>query len=128
VDIVTPPLDGTILPGITRLSCIELLEAHTAQRTILPGIPATQRLHTHERPITMRELAAWSDEGKVVEAFGVGTAVLVLPIGRVGYEGKDLVLPSEEGLGAVGKALLERVLDIQMGRFQWEDWSEECKV
>lgn len=128
VDIVTPPLDGTILPGITRRSCIELLEAHTAQRTVLPGVPATQRLHTSERPITMRDLAAWLNEGRLVEAFGVGTAVAVLPIGRIGYEGKDLVLPSEKGLGQVGKALLERMLDILTGRFEWEGWSEVCEV
>ncbi|GLB36823.1 putative class-IV pyridoxal-phosphate-dependent aminotransferase family protein [Lyophyllum shimeji] len=128
LDVVTPPLDGTILPGITRLSCIELLQAHTEGRTVLPGIPATQRLYTHERPITMRELAAWTEEGKVVEAFGVGTAVAVLPIGRIGHEERDLVLPSQEGLGVVGKALLRRVLDIQTGRFEWEGWSEVCEV
>ncbi|KAF8055623.1 aminotransferase [Lyophyllum atratum] len=128
LDIVTPLLDGTILPGITRLSCIALLEAHTAGKTVLPGIPETRRLHTAERPITMTELVAWSEEGKLVEAFGVGTAVAVAPIGKIGYEGKDLVCPSEAGLGEVGRALLERVLGIQTGRVDWEDWSQTCDL
>ncbi|KAG5639162.1 hypothetical protein DXG03_003838, partial [Asterophora parasitica] len=69
LDIVTPPLDGTILPGITRRSALELLEAHTAKQTVLPGIPSAQRLHTHERAVTMHDLAAWSEEGKLLEAF-----------------------------------------------------------
>ncbi|KAG5650720.1 hypothetical protein H0H81_011267 [Sphagnurus paluster] len=129
LDIITPPLDGTILPGLTRLSCLALLDAHTAHRTVLPNLPPTLRLHTHERPLTMPELAAWSAEGKLLEAFGVGTAVAVAPVGRIGWEGKDLVLPSENrGLGDVGRALLDRILDIQTGKVAWEDWSETCDV
>ncbi|KAF5376854.1 hypothetical protein D9615_007289 [Tricholomella constricta] len=129
LDVVTPPLDGTILPGLTRLSCLALLDAHTARRTVLPGLRPALRLHTHERALTMPELAAWSAEGKLLEAFCVGTAVAVAPVGRIGWEGKDLVMPSEEtGLGEVGKALLERVLDIQTGRVEWEGWSVVCEV
>lgn len=75
----------------------------------------------------MHELAAWSAEGKLLEAFGVGTAVIVAPVGRIGWEGKDLVLPSEKtGLGVVGKALWERVVDIQVGKFEWQGWSVPC--
>ncbi|KAG6826548.1 hypothetical protein H0H92_015401, partial [Tricholoma furcatifolium] len=125
LDIITPPLDGTILPGITRLSCIELLDAHTAQKTVLPGIPTTRKLYTHERPLTMPEVVAFSEAGTLLEAFGVGTAVAVAPVGRIGYEGKDLVLPAESaGLGAVGQALFDRLLDIQTGKVEWENWSE----
>ncbi|KAG6915375.1 hypothetical protein DXG01_011776 [Tephrocybe rancida] len=128
LDVITPPLDGTILPGLTRLSCLELLDAHTAQKTVLPGIPASQKLHTHERTLTMPEIAGYSEAGTLLEAFGVGTAVAVAPIGRIGYEGRDLVLPSENtGLGDVGRALLERILDIQTGKVEWEDWSETCE-
>jgi len=127
LDIVTPPLDGTILPGITRASCLSLLDAHTAGLLTLPGILSTQRLNTHERIITMSELTAWSNQGKLLEAFGVGTAVIVAPVGRIGWEGKDLVLPSEEkGLGIVGKALWERLVDIQSGKVEWEGWSVPC--
>lgn len=127
LDIVTPPLDGTILPGITRASCLALLEGHTQGLLTLPGIAPTRRLYTHERTLTMSEIAAWSAQGTLLEAFGVGTAVIVAPVGRIGWEGKDLVLPSEEkGLGVVGKALWERVVDIQVGKVEWEGWSVPC--
>ncbi|RDB20773.1 Branched-chain-amino-acid aminotransferase, mitochondrial [Hypsizygus marmoreus] len=128
LDIITPPLDGMILPGLTRASCLELLDAHTQGKTVLPNIPASTRLHTHERVLTMHELVAWSAEGKLLEAFCVGTAVVVAPVGRIGFEGKDVVLPTEDaGLGLVGKALWERVVDIQSGRVPWEDWSVTCE-
>jgi branched-chain amino acid aminotransferase len=123
---MTPRLDGTILPGITRLSCLELLEAHTHQKTELPSIPPTQRLHTSERTMTMHDLITWSAEGKLVEAFVVGTAVIVAPVQRIGFEGKDLVLPTV-GLGPVSKALRERIMDIQTGKVQWDNWSAVIK-
>ena len=122
LDVLTPPLDGTILPGVTRASCIALLEAHTSQIFELPGIPLTQRLHAHERTVTMHDLKSWSALGKLVEAFVVGTAVIVAPVQRIGFEGKDLVLPTE-GLGPVSQALRERIVDIQTGKVQWSDWS-----
>ncbi|KAG6885239.1 hypothetical protein C0993_004533 [Termitomyces sp. T159_Od127] len=128
VDVITPPLDGTILPGITRRSCLELLDAHTANKIVLRGVPASRKLYTHERTLTMPEVAAYSDAGTLLEAFGVGTAVAVAPIGRIGYEGRDLVIPSEDiGLGDVGNALLERLLDIQTGLVEYEGWSQTCK-
>jgi len=119
---MTPALDGTILPGVTRASCLALLEAHTHQKTHLLNIPPTRRLHAHERTVTMHDLKAWSVEGKLLEAFVVGTAVIVAPVGRIGFEGKDLVLPTV-GLGPVGKALWDRIVDIQTGKVQWDNWS-----
>ncbi|RDB27397.1 Branched-chain-amino-acid aminotransferase, mitochondrial [Hypsizygus marmoreus] len=128
LDVITPPLDGLILPGLTRASCLELLDAHTQGKTVLPNIPASTRLHTHERILTMHDLIAWSAEGKLLEAFCVGTAVVIAPVGRIGFEGKDIVLPTEDtGLGLVGKGLWERVVDIQGGRYPWEDWSVTCE-
>lgn len=124
---MTPPLDGTILPGVTRSSCIALVEAHTSGRTVLPGLAPSLRLHVHERALTMPELAAWSAEGRLLEAFGVGTAVIVAPVGRIGFQGKDLVLPSQEGImQPVARALFERIGDIQTGKYEWEDWSFVC--
>ncbi|KAG5334683.1 hypothetical protein C0989_003095 [Termitomyces sp. Mn162] len=128
LDVITPPLDGTILPGITRHSCLELLEAHNS-RAVLPGIPASTKIYTYERTLTMPHVALYFGDGTLLEAFGVGTAVAVAPIGRIGYEGRDLVLPSENvGLGDVGRALLERLIDIQTGRVEFENWSEICEV
>jgi len=72
--------------------------------------------------MTMHDLISWSAEGKLVEVFVVGTAVIVAPVGRIGFEGNDLVLPTV-GLGPVSKALWERILDIQTGKVEWNNWS-----
>lgn len=76
----------------------------------------------------MDDLAAWSSEGRLLEAFGTGTAVIVAPVGRIGFKGKDLELPKHEGgLGPIGKALWERIVEIQEGRIEWESWSVLCE-
>ncbi len=128
-DLYTPPLDGTILPGVTRDSILALAAAHPS-RTVLPGLPKDTHLHPAERTLTMPELAAWVAEGRVLEVFAVGTAVVVAPIGRIAWAGKDVVLPTFEegaGYGPVSKALRERLTDIQEGRFEWEGWSVPCE-
>ncbi|OJT14249.1 Branched-chain-amino-acid aminotransferase, mitochondrial [Trametes pubescens] len=127
LDVYTPPLDGTILPGVTRDSILALASAHPS-RTLLPGLPETLRLHTTERELTMTELNTWAQNGSLLEAFGVGTAVIVAAVGRIGHEGKDINLPTYEGgLGPVGRALYDRISDIQEGKFEWEDWSVVCE-
>lgn len=126
---ITPPLDGTILPGLTRASCLELTASHSSKKTILPGLPDTLCLHIHEQPITMAQLVAWSKEGKLLEAFGVGTAVIVAPVGRIGFEGQDVLVKEHEGgLGPVGKALWKRIVEIQEGRVPWGNWSVVCEA
>lgn len=74
----------------------------------------------------MHDLNSWSAEGKLVEAFVVGTGVIITPVGRIGFEGKDLVLPLT-GLGPVSQALRERIGDIQTGKTQWNGWSVVLK-
>ena len=125
---LTPPLDGTILPGITRDSCLALCAAHPS-RTTLPGLSPEIVLHAEERVLTMSDLAAWSEEGRLLEAFTVGTAAVVSTVGRIGYKGKDIVLPAHEGvMGPVARALFDRIIDIQEGKFEWEDWSVPCEA
>lgn len=123
---ITPPLDGTILPGITRASTLELVAAHPS-RTTLPGLSSDVRLHAVERELTLPQLAAWADEGRLLEAFTVGTAVVVAAVGRIGHNDKDIILPPHEGaLGPVAKGLYERITEIQEGRIEWEGWSVPC--
>ena len=127
LDVVTPPLDGTILPGITRASILELVAAHPS-RTTLPGLPPAVVLHACERSMTMAELFAWEAEGRLLEAFSVGTAAVVAAVGRIGYEGRDIVLPEHEGaLGPVGRGLYDRLTAIQDGKFEWEEWAVLCE-
>jgi branched-chain amino acid aminotransferase len=71
-ELVTPPLDGTILPGVTRDSILQL-SRQWGEFTV------------SERPVTMRELCVASEEGRIVEMFGSGTAAIVSPIKHVRY-------------------------------------------
>uniref|UniRef100_D8QEG6 Branched-chain-amino-acid aminotransferase n=1 Tax=Schizophyllum commune (strain H4-8 / FGSC 9210) TaxID=578458 RepID=D8QEG6_SCHCM len=124
-DLITPPLDGTILPGITRLSILELANAHTAGRTVLPGLPADRKIHTHEKVVTMPQVRAWAADRTLLEFFCCGTAVIVVPVGRIWFDGADVSLGglAASALGPVAAALRERLVDIQEGRVSWEGWS-----
>ena len=77
-EIVTPMLSGSILPGITRKSCIEVLkkEGYTV----------------HERLLSIDELKAAMENGTLEEAWGCGTAAVVSPIDLLSYEGTDYVI------------------------------------
>ncbi|KAF8883825.1 aminotransferase [Infundibulicybe gibba] len=127
LDVLTPPLDGTILPGVTRNSCMLILEAHSSGKITLPGVPPSTRIHVRDRILTMSDLSKWSAEDRLLEAFGVGTAVIVAPIGRIGFEGTDLVIQkSDSGLGQVGAALWKTITDIQTGVQKWDSWCIPC--
>ncbi|KAJ3495222.1 hypothetical protein NLJ89_g10660 [Agrocybe chaxingu] len=81
----------------------------------------------HERPLTMNEIASLFDQGKVLEAFGVGTAVIVAPVGRIGWRGSDLVFPVyKEALGPIGKGMWTMITDIQTGKVEFDGWSVVC--
>ncbi len=77
-EVITPPLDGTILAGITRASCITLLRA--------AGVVV------HERPVAVEELMAAHGRGDLREVFGTGTAACVAPVVRIGGANEDLEL------------------------------------
>jgi len=88
LDVVTPPLDGTILPGVTRASVLSLLSHHPLSAA-LPQLPPTRTLHhihVTERPLTMSELFAASACGTLREVFCVGTAAVVIPAARIGWK------------------------------------------
>ncbi|KAF9811100.1 hypothetical protein IEO21_06677 [Rhodonia placenta] len=126
LDVITPTLDGTILPGITRDSCLSLAAAHPS-RTLLPHLLPTLRLHAREQTLRMSELARWNAEGRLIEVFTTGTAVVITGVGRIGYNGKDIILSEHEGgRGPVAHALYERLLEIQEGRFEFDGWSIPC--
>lgn len=73
--LITPPLSGTILDGVTRDSLLTLARE--------------KGINVEERPISYKELAAAFEDGKRVEAFGAGTAAVVAPIEIINIEGKD---------------------------------------
>lgn len=128
LDAITPPLDGLILAGITRDSCVDIIASHSPTSP-LGDLPPTQRLNFCERPYSIGEMYRWSAEGRLLEAFGVGTAVVVSSIGSIGFEGKpELQLPEYPGMmGPVARGLHERLTEIQEGRFPYKDWCVVCK-
>lgn len=77
--VVTPDLNGTILPGITRDSVIALLKSM--------GIPL------EERPVSMDEIAAAHAAGSLQECFGTGTAATISHVTEIDYQERSLVLP-----------------------------------
>jgi branched-chain amino acid aminotransferase len=99
--LVTPPLAGTILPGITRDSVLKL--AQKAGRQI------------EERPVSFDEWRDGAKSGRIREAFACGTAAVITPIGTVRHpEGEFLV--ADGGSGEVTMALRQELSDIQRGR------------
>ncbi|KAH7906283.1 branched-chain amino acid aminotransferase II, partial [Hygrophoropsis aurantiaca] len=88
LDVITPPLNGTILPGVTRASCLALASNPSFQES------NSLRLHTHELEFTMADLAEWSEQGRLLEALSVGTAAIIASVDRIGFDGKDITLPS----------------------------------
>jgi branched-chain amino acid aminotransferase len=99
--LVTPPLSGTILPGITRDSVITL--ARAAGREV------------EERPVTLDEWRNGVASGEIVEAFACGTAAVITPIGTVRYAGGEFTMPNK-GKGKVAASLRKSLVDIQRGR------------
>jgi branched-chain amino acid aminotransferase len=70
----------------------------------------------------------WSAGGRLLEAFGTGTDVIIAPIGRISYKGKDITLQKHEsGMGPVGWSFWERLLEIQRGIVEWVGWSVPCE-
>ena len=102
-EIVTPMLSGSILPGITRKSCIELLKSE--------GYKVTERL------ISIDELDEAMNNGTLEEAWGCGTAAVVSPIGELCYKGKKYTVGGGK-IGEVTQHLYDTLTGIQWGKIE----------
>ena len=100
-EIITPPLEGSILPGITRASVIELAKDM--------GYPVV------ERRISMEEIYAASLDGTLEEVFGTGTAAVVSPVGHLIWEDKDIVVNGGK-MGEATQRFYDTLTGIQYGR------------
>ncbi|KIK26507.1 hypothetical protein PISMIDRAFT_28422 [Pisolithus microcarpus 441] len=119
IELVTPPLDGMILPGVTRDSVLTLARNHVSGKKRLAGLP--EKLKVSERPITMGEVKAAAETRRLVELFGVGTACVITPVERIGYLGSDVVIPTgEDGMGPLSKPLWTELTGIQTGEIESE--------
>ena len=120
-ELVTPPLDGMILPGVTRDSVLALAREYAAGTLKLDGLPDT--LAVNERQIAMKEVKEAAQSGRLVEMFGAGTAAVISPVDRVGYLGEDIHIPiGPDGMGPVSRALWKELTGRQTGRIPSE-WS-----
>jgi len=121
VELVTPPLDDKILPGVTRHSVLELLRSHLDGSRTLDGLPTKFKLS--ERPITMTEMVEKSQSGRLTEVFGTGTAAIVSSVERIGYKGKDMKIPvGPAGLGTFANVVQREILGRQTGEIP-SDWA-----
>jgi len=80
--VISPALDGTILEGITRDSCIRLLR--------------DMNYTVEERPVSINEIIAAHEKGELKDAFGTGTAALIAKISGFNFRGKYYELPPVE--------------------------------
>ena len=102
-EIVTPALSGSILPGITRKSIIEVLKAK--------GYTVSERL------LSIDELKAAMADGTLEEAWGCGTAAVVSPIGELSYEGVQYPVCGG-AIGEVTQMLYDTLTGIQWGKIE----------
>jgi branched-chain amino acid aminotransferase len=109
--VVTAPLSGSILPGVTRDSVLKLLKHW--------------KITTKERKVSIDEVIAAAENGTLQEAFGTGTAAVVTPVGSITFKGKTYTINNNK-VGSLTQQLYDELTAIQFG--EKEDpfgWIEE---
>ncbi|XP_068605573.1 branched-chain-amino-acid aminotransferase, mitochondrial isoform X2 [Brachionichthys hirsutus] len=102
-ELITPPLDGMILPGVTRQSLLDLARTWG-------------EFSVTERTMDMREVLRLLEAGRVLEVFGAGTACVVCPVGSLLYKGKKYEVPTMQNGPDLAKRFYKELTDIQYGR------------
>ena len=110
--VVTPKLVGSILPGITRKSIIELLKS--------------ENVEVEERLLSVDELIEALENGTLEEAWGCGTAAVVSPIGELAYKGKKYIINNGQ-IGALTQRLYDTLTGIQWGKVE-DKFNWVCKL
>lgn len=111
-ELITAPLDrGDILAGITRYSILDLARAGKFGD-----------MDVSERWLTMGEIEEAEKDGRLVEAFGVGTAAIISPVNSIHYKGREIVVPTGDDIGPIAQSMWTAITDIQYGRVEHE-WS-----
>lgn len=112
-EIVTPSLQGSILSGITRMSCIELLRSWGYR--------------VSERRLSIQEVADAASNGRLKEAFGTGTAAVISPIGELKWGDHKMVINNGE-IGEISQKLYDQLTGIQWGSVEDKmHWTVEVK-
>ncbi|MFH1138151.1 MAG: branched-chain amino acid aminotransferase [Pseudomonadota bacterium] len=100
-EVVTPPLAGTILPGITRQTVLKLARE-------IGGVKVS------ERPIAIEEIMTKAKDGRLREAFGSGTAAVISPVSQIVYKGESVTV-GNGGTGPFAQMLFDEITAIQYG-------------
>jgi branched-chain amino acid aminotransferase len=100
--LVTPALDGHIMPGVTRACCIDLARSW--------------QVPVEERPLSFDELQLASARGRLREIFAVGTTAGVVSVAEIGHPGGKLTLPAEGREQGLAHRLREELSALQEGR------------
>ena len=99
-EVVTPPLSGSILPGVTRDSALTILR--------------DWGLKVSERVISIDEVVEAAHRGELREVWGTGTAAVISPVGELGYKGERLVINNGQ-IGELTQRLYDAITGIQYG-------------
>jgi len=100
-ELVTPPLTGSILPGITRDTVLTLAR--------------DRGLTVNQRRITIDEVIAGCQDGSLQESFATGTAAVISPVGEINHQGRTSIVGDGQ-VGELSRSLYDEILDIQYGR------------
>jgi branched-chain amino acid aminotransferase len=100
-EIITPELNGSILPGITRKSVIELAKHWNEKAS--------------ERKISIDELIATHAAGRLKEVFGAGTAAVISPVGKIKYGDQEITINNNQ-TGPFAQKYYTAITDIQYGK------------
>jgi len=113
-ELITAPLDGCILPGVTRDSILNLARGFGDVKV-------------SERPYKITEVIKAIEEDRILEVFGSGTAAVVSSVNKICYKGKDYIIPLDKNdpkaeIGPFTKKCYDTLMDIQYGKTPSE-WS-----
>ena len=111
--IVTPELNGSILPGVTRDSVINLCKSW--------GLPV------EERKISINEIFEAYKNGSLEEVFGTGTAAVISPVGQLRWD-EHIMKVQDGGIGEYSQKLYDTITGIQLGKLEDKfNWIIEVK-
>ncbi|WP_174232689.1 branched-chain amino acid aminotransferase [Lysinibacillus halotolerans] len=101
--VITPALNGSILPGITRDSMIQVLKS--------------KQIPVEERRISIDEVVEAAHQGTLEEVFGTGTAAVISPVGELKYLDEKIIINNGE-IGEVSQMLYDTLTGIQNGKIE----------
>lgn len=101
--VITAPLEGSVLPGVTRDSILQLLK--------------DWQYEVEERDLDIDELMNAAKDGSLQESFGTGTAAVISPIGQLGYKGDEVII-NDFKTGHLTQKLYDTLTGIQWGEVE----------